>query len=121
MISERTLYQMIEDGPLTDCTLDLRQKVSRKPPKIRYKTQNHPYKVDPACEQNRHYEEYEQYISEHPGLHHVQMDTVEGEKGAPVILTLHFVEPQFMLGFLRDRNDARSVKLSLTILPSGSA
>lgn len=87
MVGERTLCQMIENGPLSDCTLDLRQKVSRKPPKIRYKPQNHSYKADPACRQNRHYEEYEQYMRDHPGLPHVQMDTVEGGKGAPVILT----------------------------------
>lgn len=110
MISERTLYQMVEDGPLSDCTMELRQKVSRKPVKTRYKSQNHDYKVDPECKQGRHYEDYLQFMEEHPDLHVVEMDTVEGEKGSKVILTLHFVAAQFMLGFLRPRNDARSVR-----------
>ena len=107
MISERTLYNMIDHGPLSSSATDLPQKVSRKP---RRKPQSRTYKVDPACKQGRHYEEYQQFIADHSNLHVVQMDTVEGEKGSKVILTLHFVEAQFMLGFLRDRNDARSVK-----------
>lgn len=110
MFSERTMYNMVDGGLLADCTLDMPQKASRKPVKPRYKTQNRSYKLDPACKQGRHYEDYEQYMANSPGLHHVQMDTVEGEKGGKAILTLHFVEAQFMLGFLRDRNDARSVK-----------
>ena len=111
MVSERTLYSLVgEGGILADCTLDLRQKVSRKPVKPRYKTQKHEYKVDPECKQGRHFEEYEQHMAQSPRLHHVQMDTVEGEVGSKVILTIHFVEAQFMMGFLRDRNDARSVR-----------
>ena len=110
MISERTLYNMVDHGCLSDCTLDMRQKVSRKPSKPRYKTQQHACTVDPACRHGRHYEEYQEYMAASPRLHHVEMDTVEGEKGGKVILTLHFVEAQFMLGFLRPRNDARSVR-----------
>ena len=107
MISERTFYNFIDSGVLSVNTTDLHQKVSRKP---RYKPQNHTYKVDPQCKQGRHYEDYVKFMDEHPNLHVVQMDTVEGEKGGKVILTLHFVQAQFMLGFLRDRNDARSVR-----------
>jgi IS30 family transposase len=34
---------------------------------------------------------------------------VEGKKGGKVLLTLHFVVPQLMLGFLRDANTSQSV------------
>lgn len=37
------------------------------------------------------------------------MDTVEGRKGDKVLLTIHFIDTSFMLKFLRDSNDARSV------------
>lgn len=107
MISEPTLCKPIGGRVLSGSATDLPQKVSRK---IRHKPQTHVYKVDPLCKQGRHYEEYEQFMSAHPDLHVVQMDTVEGEKGGKVILTIHFVQAQFMMAFLRDRNDARSVK-----------
>lgn len=113
MISERTLYNLIDCGALSASATDLHQKVSRK---IRHKPQNRTYKVDPLCKQGRHYEDYERFITEHPDLHVVQMDTVEGEKGGNVILTLHFVQAQFMIAFLRDRNDARSVRKIFDIL-----
>jgi len=37
------------------------------------------------------------------------MDTVIGRIGGKVLLTMHFVETQFMLAFLRERNDSQSV------------
>ena len=37
------------------------------------------------------------------------MDTVEGKKGEKVLLTIHFVKAEFMLAFLRDYNDSKSV------------
>jgi len=37
------------------------------------------------------------------------MDSVEGHKGGKVLLTLHFVKPEFMLAFLCNRNTAASV------------
>lgn len=37
------------------------------------------------------------------------MDSVEGEKGGKVLLTLHFVSSSFMLAFIRNNNDSQSV------------
>ena len=37
------------------------------------------------------------------------MDTVEGNKGGKVLLTIHFVNCSFMLAFIREHNDAQSV------------
>ena len=50
------------------------------------------------------------FIQANPDTSLVQMDTVEGRKGGKVLLTIHFVTSSFMLAFLRDFNDARSVK-----------
>lgn len=50
------------------------------------------------------------------------MDSVVGRKGGKVLLTLHFVNAEFMLAFLRDANTAASVfwiieKLYWTLRP----
>ena len=37
------------------------------------------------------------------------MDTVEGTKGGKVLLTVHFVDTSFMIMFIRDANDSKSV------------
>lgn len=37
------------------------------------------------------------------------MDSVEGNKGGKVLLTIHFVNCSFMLAFIRNYNDAQSV------------
>ena len=56
------------------------------------------------------YEDYLNYMDEHPELPVVEMDSVEGKRGCPkVLLTLYFTEIGFMLAFLRDANTARSV------------
>lgn len=39
----------------------------------------------------------------------VQMDSIIGTKGGKILLTIHFVKDEFMLAFLRDRNNAASV------------
>jgi len=45
-----------------------------------------------------------------------QGDSVEGVKGGKVLLTLHFVKAEFMLAFIRDANDSRSVTDSINLL-----
>ena len=37
------------------------------------------------------------------------MDTVEGNKGGKVLLTIHFVNCSFMLAYIREHNDSKSV------------
>ncbi len=49
-------------------------------------------------------------MEENPDTPIVQIDTVEGKlDGGAVLLTLHFVEIEFMLAFLREANTAQSV------------
>lgn len=45
----------------------------------------------------------------HPEFSVTQLDSVEGVKGGKVLLTIHFTCCEFMLAFLRDHNDSRSV------------
>ena len=48
-------------------------------------------------------------MEEDPDTAVVQIDSVEGKKGGAVLLTVHFVKPEFMLAFYREHNDSRSV------------
>ena len=58
---------------------------------------------------NRRYDDYLEFIKENKDISIVQMDTVEGRKGGKVLLTIHFADTSFMLMFLRDANDSRSI------------
>jgi IS30 family transposase len=48
-------------------------------------------------------------MKEHPDTPIVEMDSVEGVKGGKVLLTLHFLDSQFMLAFIRNANTSQSV------------
>ncbi len=118
MCDERTLYNYINDGLLDVINLDLVKKVrfSKRKPK------NVPLKVDKKCRIGRTFDDYNQHIKEHPDIPVIQMDSVEGRKGGKVLLTLHFVNPQFMLAYIRDSNTSQSVidiinKLYLELYP----
>lgn len=67
------------------------------------------YKVDKNCLENRTFEDFKKYMDENPDTPVVEIDSVEGNKGGKVLLTIHFVNCSFMLAFIRDYNDAQSV------------
>ena len=48
-------------------------------------------------------------MAEHPDVSVRQLNSVEGIKGGAVLLTIHFVEQQLQLAFLRQHNDSQSV------------
>jgi len=105
MYSENKIYKLIDLGLLDVRNIDL-------PRKIRYRQRSKNvtvYKIDKHCLENRTYEDFEHYMSEHPDTPIVEMDSVEGRKGGKILLTLHFVNCSFMLAFIRDHNDAQSV------------
>lgn len=106
MVSEKTIYKYIEIGALSVKNIDLPRKVRYRP---RRKVQRG-YKVDKKCLEGRRYDDYLAFIEENKDISVVQMDSVEGNKGGKVLLTIHFVDVSFMLMFLRDANDAKSVE-----------
>ena len=104
MVSERTIYRLIDARIISAMNIDL-------PRKVRYsarKVQRH-FKVDKSCRIGRTYEDFKEYIREHPDLPVIQLDSVEGKKGGKVLLTIHFVKAELMLAFIRDHNDSQSV------------
>lgn len=104
MISERTLYRLIDSSALSAINLDLPRKVRFKPRKSNLRL-----KVDPHCKDGRDYSCFNTFMSEHPDYPVVQLDSVEGTKGGKVLLTIHFVKAEFMIAVLREHNDSKSV------------
>lgn len=105
MFSERTIYNYVDAGIFAAKNIDLPRKVRCRPRKSPHDS----FKVDRKCRIGRTYDDYLIYLRNHIDLPIVQLDSVEGRKGGKVLLTIHFVESQFMLTFLRDANDSKSV------------
>lgn len=106
MLSERTIYKAIDLNLLKVRNIDLPNKVKLRP----RRKKSYIHKIDRSCRIDRSYKDFIAFIQANPDTSLVQMDTVEGRKGGKVLLTIHFVTSSFMLAFLRDFNDARSIK-----------
>lgn len=107
LLSQRTLYNYIDSGVLSLTNLDLRRKVGYRPRKA--KPFSSPIQ-DKSYLKGRNYEDYLQYLKEHPEVHPVEMDTVKGcrEQGKRM-LNLVFCENNLMLSFLMPDGTAASV------------
>lgn len=104
MVSQSTLYRLVDYNCLDAINLDLKRKVRYKP--RRKKKQ---FKVDKACKIGRSHKDYLAFRMEHPELRVVHLDTVEGKKGGKVLLTVFFEGFSMMLAYLRESNDSQSV------------
>lgn len=104
MISERTIYRLVDARVLSAMNLDL-------PRKVRYRSRKKTIqlKVDKSCRIGRNYECFQAFLTNHPDVPITQLDSVEGKKSGKVLLTIHFVNTEMMLAFLRDHNDSKSV------------
>ena len=111
-VSERTIYTYVGGGLLNARNLDLRRTVQR-----RQKKKTGPVlRVDKKCHVGRSYEEYLQYMVEHPDTCVCQMDSVVGKKGGKVLLTIFFTNCDLQLAFIRRRNTARSISAIFRML-----
>ena len=104
MVSERTIYRLIDSCLISARAFDLPRKIKFKP-----RRKKQAFKVDKKCRIGRGFDCFRKYIEEHPDTPIVQLDSVEGKKGGKVLLTVHFVKCEMMLAFLRNANDAKSV------------
>ena len=104
MLSERTLYRLIDSCVISARNIDL-------PRKVRFSARKNPVhvKVDKACRIGRDYDCFLKFMEKHPDFPVVQLDSVEGKKGGKVLLTIHFTKSEMMLAFLREHNDSKSV------------
>lgn len=105
MCSEKSIYSYIDAGLLSVNNIDLPRKVMYRTRKSKHDS----FKVDKKCRIGRTYEDYLTFCTNHPDLPLVEIDSVLGIRGGKVLLTIHFVQSQFMLAYLRDANTAASV------------
>lgn len=104
MLDEKTIYNYIEQRLLSIGNIDLPRKV-----RCRIRKKKKPVKVDKKCHINRNYTDFQAYTEANPDVAIVEMDSVEGNKGGKVLLTLCFTQMDFMLAFIREANTAASV------------
>lgn len=107
-VSQRTLYNYIDDGHLSVGNLDLRRKVGYRPRKKKKGTtegfENLQFRKE------RTFQHFEKHLEENPGLPYVEMDTVKGvrEQGKRM-LTMIFTQNDLMLLFIMPDGTADSV------------
>ena len=105
-VSERTLYKYVNSGLLTPVgRIDLPMAVKMKP----RRRKGVAHKVDRKCREGRTLDDFKTFMEMHPDLNVVEMDSVEGEKGGKVLLTLNFNSCTFMMAFIREANTSQSV------------
>ncbi len=102
---DKTLYSYTNMGLFDAINLDMPRRVRFRP----RKNKSVPLKVDKACRIGRTYDDFKNFITEHPELPVVELDSVEGIKGGPVLLTVYFRRTNLQLAFLREANDSKSV------------
>ena len=100
-VSTSTVYRHIKKGYYSISPIDLPRMVKFKP---RHKKSSEyvPY----AAKQNRRYEDYLAFMEANPDTPVVQFDTVIGNIGGKVIMTIHFTDQDFMTGILLDNKTA---------------
>lgn len=92
--SKPTFYSYINRGLFSCRNIDLPRKVRYKVNKNNYKRRS---RIESAIRIGRRYNDFLNYISSHPHASIVEMDTVEGNKGGSVFLTLLFRNCNLML------------------------
>ncbi|WP_026478312.1 IS30 family transposase [Alkaliphilus transvaalensis] len=104
--SRRTLYNYIDQSVLTARNLDLRRRVKYKPrrSKTQASVKNRAYR------EGRNYDDFQKLIKSEPMTSVVEMDTVEGNKGGKVLLTMMFRNCSLMLIFLLNSKIQSEVK-----------
>ena len=104
--SRRTLYSYIND-----CVFDVRNGDLRR--SVRYKKRKKPTQTsakDRSYRQGHNYENFQNYMKDHPDINVVEMDCVEGMKGENcALLTFTFRNCNLMLMFLLEYQDQECV------------
>lgn len=105
--SKVSFYTYVNDGVISLTNYDLPKKIKYKK---RKKRKNISYKKNLIILKNRKYEDYLEFISKHPKMSKVQLDTVIGQRNnRKVLLTMYIVDTHFMLIFLLDKKTSENV------------
>ena len=103
--SASTIYRLLDEGELESRNGDLPRKM-----KFKAARRKRAHRVDTACREGRTYQDFLRFVQENTPPLIVEMDTVEGKKGGPVLLTLSWRGISLLRAHWRERNDAHSVK-----------
>lgn len=104
-VCEKSVYGYVNAGILHTKRGDMPKSCMMKPRKHK----NLEHKVDPKCRISRTYDDFILFCKENPDSAIVEMDSVIGNIGGKVLLTLQFNTCGLMLAFLRDSNNSQSV------------
>lgn len=104
-VNEKTLYRYADLGLLHVRPCEMPRKERFRPRKAKPV-----HKVDRRCREGRTFDKFAEFMADKPDAIVVMMDSVEGRRGGKVLLTLFFKSCNLQLAFIRDRNDAASVK-----------
>lgn len=114
--SKPTFYRYVDLRVLSLTNLDLPKKVVYK---SRKKDEKNRKKRETALLKGRSYEEYLDFVSKHPRMSIVEMDTVEGTaESEKVLLTLIIKETKFMLIFLLNKQNVANVNYAFETIKS---
>lgn len=112
-VSTATVYRHIKKGYYTISPIDLPRAVKFK----QRKSKQQDY-VPHGVKVGRTYDDFLTYVENNPDIPCVELDTVIGRVGGKLILTIHFVSVDFMVGILLDDKTAAEAALRITELKS---
>ena len=101
---EKTIYNYMHLD-IFDLPRGSMPRMNIRKPRTKEKTR---HKIDPKYRNGRKYSDYQNFMEQHPELAPVQMDSVIGEVGGKVLLTVLF-PCGMLLACLRDTNNSQSV------------
>lgn len=100
-VSTSTVYRHINKGYYSISRIDLPRAVKFKQRKP------HDAEYIPSCvKKGRTYDEFIEFMEKNSALPLTQLDTVIGRTGGKVIMTIHFVDVDFMIGLLLENKTA---------------
>lgn len=105
--SKVSFYNYVNQGVISLTNADLPKKIKYHP---RKKKKNTNYKRNLTILKNRKYEDYLDFISKHPNMSKIQLDTVIGKvNNNKTLLTMYIVDTHFMLIFLINKKTSENV------------
>ena len=105
-VSTATVYRHIKKGYYTISPIDLPRAVKFK----QRKSKQQDY-VPHGVKVGRTYDDFLAYVENKPDISRVELDTVIGKVGGKLILTIHFVSVDFMVGILLNDKTAAEAAL----------
>lgn len=104
--STASVYRYIKRGYYSVKPIDLPRAV-----KFKERKSSHSEHIPPCMKKGRTFDEYLTFIEDNPNIPVTQLDTVIGRIGGKTIMTLHFVQYDFMTGLLlEDKSSAQAAE-----------